>query len=229
MKDEGCAEEGLCVGYDRRFLSKEALVWFCEVLAGEGIQVFFVNISGILKEHITSTKRKELGYINGILFSGIFGKGKKRKITPEHLIPEAAAAGHKVCLDSPGREAIFHAHEMVQHSSDALYFQDRYESVLHLIQGKIRQPLVQKDIVKHKHGSHSGCIPCLHKVFTGLPGTNERPCTAVHMGLAIMQSLRLLKKPEDASVTEKDRKTGIPKQHLRYSQCIFIGLFKENL
>ena len=26
MKDEGCAEQGLCIGYDRRFLSKEAVM-----------------------------------------------------------------------------------------------------------------------------------------------------------------------------------------------------------
>ena len=45
MKREGAAEDGICVGYDRRFLSKEALIWFCEVLAGEGIRVFFVNMS----------------------------------------------------------------------------------------------------------------------------------------------------------------------------------------
>ena len=45
MKRENCAEEGLCVGYDRRFLSKEALTWFCEVLAGEGVRVYFVNMS----------------------------------------------------------------------------------------------------------------------------------------------------------------------------------------
>ena len=29
MKREGVAEEGICAGYDRRFLSKEALIWFC--------------------------------------------------------------------------------------------------------------------------------------------------------------------------------------------------------
>lgn len=45
MKREGCAEQGLCVGYDRRFLSKEALVWFCEALTGAGIHVYFVNMS----------------------------------------------------------------------------------------------------------------------------------------------------------------------------------------
>ena len=45
MKREGCAEQGLCVGYDRRFLSKEALIWFCETLTGAGIHVYFVNMS----------------------------------------------------------------------------------------------------------------------------------------------------------------------------------------
>ena len=45
MKKEKCADEGLCVGYDRRFLSREALIWFCEVLAGEGVKVYFVNMS----------------------------------------------------------------------------------------------------------------------------------------------------------------------------------------
>ena len=45
MKREGCAEQGLGVGYDRRFLSKEALIWFCEALTGAGIHVYFVNMS----------------------------------------------------------------------------------------------------------------------------------------------------------------------------------------
>lgn len=43
MVRENCAEQGICAGYDRRFLSKEALSWFCEVLAGEGVKVRFVN------------------------------------------------------------------------------------------------------------------------------------------------------------------------------------------
>ena len=45
MVRENCAEQGICAGYDRRFLSKEALTWFCEVLAGEGVKVRFVNMS----------------------------------------------------------------------------------------------------------------------------------------------------------------------------------------
>ena len=45
MQDEGCAEEGICIGYDRRFLSKEAVMWACEVFAAEGIRCWFVNRS----------------------------------------------------------------------------------------------------------------------------------------------------------------------------------------
>lgn len=45
MKTEGVAHEGIAVGYDRRFLSKEAVIWACETFAKEGIQVHFVNRS----------------------------------------------------------------------------------------------------------------------------------------------------------------------------------------
>lgn len=45
MKDEQVAQEGIVIGYDRRFLSKEAVKWACEVFAAEQIQVFFVNRS----------------------------------------------------------------------------------------------------------------------------------------------------------------------------------------
>ena len=45
MVRENCAAQGICAGYDRRFLSKEALTWFCEVMAGEGVKVRFVNMS----------------------------------------------------------------------------------------------------------------------------------------------------------------------------------------
>lgn len=45
MKAEGVAEEGIVIGYDRRFLSKEAVKWACEVFAAEKIQCLFVNRS----------------------------------------------------------------------------------------------------------------------------------------------------------------------------------------
>jgi phosphomannomutase len=45
MKDEGVSEQGIVLGYDRRFLSKEAMHWCAEIFAAEGIQAFLVNRS----------------------------------------------------------------------------------------------------------------------------------------------------------------------------------------
>ncbi len=45
MKNEGVAEQGIAIGYDRRFLAKEAVMWSCEVFAEEGIKTYFINRS----------------------------------------------------------------------------------------------------------------------------------------------------------------------------------------
>lgn len=45
MKAEDVQDEGIVIGYDRRFLSKEAVKWACEVFAAEGIHCWFVNRS----------------------------------------------------------------------------------------------------------------------------------------------------------------------------------------
>lgn len=42
MKAENAAEKGIVIGYDRRFLSKEAAKWSIEVFAAEGIKSYFV-------------------------------------------------------------------------------------------------------------------------------------------------------------------------------------------
>ena len=39
MIEENVTEEGLVVGYDRRFLSDRSAMWVCEVMAGKGITV----------------------------------------------------------------------------------------------------------------------------------------------------------------------------------------------
>lgn len=43
MKNEGVAENGITIGYDRRFLSKEAMKWAGEVFAHENITAYLVN------------------------------------------------------------------------------------------------------------------------------------------------------------------------------------------
>lgn len=43
MKEEGVDKEGMVMGYDKRFLSKEAMKWAAEVFAKEGIVARLVN------------------------------------------------------------------------------------------------------------------------------------------------------------------------------------------
>lgn len=45
MEKEGHAGAEVCIGYDRRFLSKESAHWVAEVMAGYGFRVFMVNRS----------------------------------------------------------------------------------------------------------------------------------------------------------------------------------------
>lgn len=45
MKREHVEGEGIVIGYDRRFLSKEAVKWACEVFAAESIHCWFINRS----------------------------------------------------------------------------------------------------------------------------------------------------------------------------------------
>jgi len=62
MAREGVAERGICAGYDRRFLSREALIWFCEVMTGEGVPVRFVNISCPTPQVMFAVKKLGLPY-----------------------------------------------------------------------------------------------------------------------------------------------------------------------
>ena len=62
MKREGCAESGLCAGYDRRFLSREACIWFSEVIAGEGVVVHFVNLNCPTPQIMFTVKAMGLRY-----------------------------------------------------------------------------------------------------------------------------------------------------------------------
>ena len=41
MKNEGKTEQGIIIGYDRRFLSKESMRWLGQVFAAEGIKALF--------------------------------------------------------------------------------------------------------------------------------------------------------------------------------------------
>ena len=45
MRDEMVEHEGIVLGYDRRFLSKEAMQWAAQVFAKEGIKAYLINKS----------------------------------------------------------------------------------------------------------------------------------------------------------------------------------------
>ncbi len=45
MREENVAGEGIVLGYDRRFLSKEAMQWAAQVFAREGIKAYLINKS----------------------------------------------------------------------------------------------------------------------------------------------------------------------------------------
>jgi len=62
MVREGCHASGICVGYDRRFLSREACIWFSEVMAGEGVLVHFVNLSCPTPQIMFTVKNMGLQY-----------------------------------------------------------------------------------------------------------------------------------------------------------------------
>ncbi|MBQ6735323.1 MAG: phosphoglucomutase/phosphomannomutase family protein [Lachnospiraceae bacterium] len=42
MREDGCTDKPFVIGYDRRFLSQDAAKWVAEVLAAEGITVWFM-------------------------------------------------------------------------------------------------------------------------------------------------------------------------------------------
>jgi len=62
MQREGAAEQGMCIGYDRRFLSRESAIWFSEVMAGEGVRIYFVNLAAPTPQLMFTTRHMDLPY-----------------------------------------------------------------------------------------------------------------------------------------------------------------------
>jgi len=62
MKAEGVEGQGIVMGNDRRFLSKEAIIWSCEVFGQQGIRVWFVNRSSPTPLVMFYVMKHELSY-----------------------------------------------------------------------------------------------------------------------------------------------------------------------
>ena len=62
MKQEGHSGSVVCLGYDRRFLSKESMFWAAEVLAGYGFRPYIINRSVPTPLVMFTVKRMGLPY-----------------------------------------------------------------------------------------------------------------------------------------------------------------------
>ena len=62
MKREGVENEGFCIGYDRRFLSRESAIWFSEVMAAEGVKLYFVNLAAPTPQIMFTVRNMNLPY-----------------------------------------------------------------------------------------------------------------------------------------------------------------------
>ena len=62
MKREGKVDKPIIVGHDRRFLSDNAAKWIAEVLAANGITVYFMNRSVPTPLVMYAVMEKELHY-----------------------------------------------------------------------------------------------------------------------------------------------------------------------
>lgn len=62
MLKEGHGGAEICVGYDRRFLSKESAHWAAEVLAGYGFKVYMINRSSPTPLMMFVVKTRKMPY-----------------------------------------------------------------------------------------------------------------------------------------------------------------------
>ena len=62
MLSEGHAGKEICVGYDRRFLSKESARWCAEVLVGYGFPVYLISRSSPTPLIMFTVKQMSLPY-----------------------------------------------------------------------------------------------------------------------------------------------------------------------
>ena len=110
-------EREICIGYDRRFLSREAAIWFSEAIAGQGVKVDFINLSAPTPQIMFTAKTRNLPYgaavtasHNPALYNGIKlftrgGRDAAQEITDEiqaeaNAMPESdiRALDFQACL-----------------------------------------------------------------------------------------------------------------------------------
>ena len=62
IQREAESEKEICTGYDRRFLSREATIWFSEAISAQGVKVNFINLSAPTPQIMFTVKSWTLPY-----------------------------------------------------------------------------------------------------------------------------------------------------------------------
>ncbi len=104
MKREDVADRSFVIGYDRRFLSREAAQWAAEIMAGEGIHVLLVNRSAPTPLIMFSVQYYGLPYgmavtasHNPALYNGIKLFTKGGRDASEDVTASVGAEANAVC------------------------------------------------------------------------------------------------------------------------------------
>ena len=139
MKREGVQDEGFCIGYDRRFLSRESAIWFSEVMAAEGVRLSFINLAAPTPQIMFTVKHMNLPYgaavtashnpaiYNGIKLFTRGGRDATEDVTGE-LGKEANLLSEEDVASMPFEEAL---------SSGMVRFIDPRDAYLDSIMAKI--------------------------------------------------------------------------------------------
>ncbi len=106
MKDEDVQDKSFCIGYDRRFLSRQAAEWAAEVMAGEGIHVLLINREAPTPLIMFTVQYYGLAYgiavtasHNPALYNGIKLFTKGGRDAEESITNELGAAANRVTED----------------------------------------------------------------------------------------------------------------------------------
>ena len=95
IRREAESEDEICIGYDRRFLSREAAIWFSEAIAAQGVKVDFINLTAPTPQIMYTVKSWNLPYAaaitashNPALYNGIKlftrgGRDAAKEVTDE--------------------------------------------------------------------------------------------------------------------------------------------------
>lgn len=105
MQREDVAERGFCIGYDRRFLSRQAAEWACEVMAGAGVHTLLINREAPTPLIMFTVQHYDLSYgmavtasHNPALYNGVKLFVKGGRDAPEDVTDEIGEAANGTAL-----------------------------------------------------------------------------------------------------------------------------------